>query len=543
MLSSKKKSITHTPIFRRNSVNLRLPELAYYLFFVLMLGAKGLGLGEGSPLYSVVLLISMFFWCVKIILTGYTIYELLCSTSLLLITMFVYLRTGERGIVFYVAMLLGMKEISLDKIFHIGARLLSFCFILMAFLHQTGLLDDLYYVHLKGSLGYVVRSSFGYAHPNVLHITYLVLTTLVLYDTGLDLHKLLRRSILLMVGNVYLAIYSLSYTGFLIVSFYIITNYILIFKNEHPSQHTKCYCLCSFLMECIFPFSVIFSVLGPVVLKGRLYSLADKLVHHRFVLSNYFLTTEPVCLFGHRLLTTPDMNHSIDCSYTYLFVHLGVILFVLFCIFYFIVIHKCIQAKKFRCVAILISFSIAGVTEPFLFNTSFKNITFLILGYYWYQFLAVPKTKIAQKATPLPLNWNPSLGKKQLQLLYFSIPSSKLTFLRQRVAKRKSLFVVSLFAALLAPIFYVATTEPYTAVLIPIVFCQDGCDTPARTYTESEISELSSDTLVISFDEKSEEIYQYTGFTPRLEYFRRTLAYYVWAFFFIYCFMRLFDVY
>ncbi|MDO4284083.1 MAG: hypothetical protein Q4C60_01995 [Eubacteriales bacterium] len=522
-------------------------ELFYLLYFCLMLAAKGLGQSEGQPLYDLCLAAAALCFLAKLMLTRYTMFELLGTILLLGMTMFVYLRTGERGIVFYMAMALGLKGVSLKRVFRTGAWLLSVCFLLMMALTQSGLIGDLFYVHHKDALGFTVRWSFGYTHPNVLHITYLVLMALWLYVLPLTRKQLRAVSVFFMLGNLYVLLYSLSYTGFIVGTFYLFCNYY--FTASRPDSGLRR--LANALAGCLFPFCVLFSVAGPVILTGKLYELADKLVHHRFVLSNYFLTTEPVALFGHRLLTTPDATRSIDCSYTYLFVHLGVVFFAMFCLVYMAMILRCIRQNNGRTLAILLGFALAGVTEPFLFNTSFKNITFLLIGAYLF-FLA---DRLSHR---LPAFW-----RREIALGVFGkIGSKEIIFSRRETAPIRKhedqtdtfpnrndksvsvsdqkedsaaarslsrLLLFSCGAAFLAAMLYLLAAPRPSAVLIPSVYCTDGYESDPQLYTQEEIDALDSSVIVLSWNGSSEEMALFTGSTPHLEFVRRTVSCGVWT--------------
>lgn len=537
----------HLPNIKESkNAHIMISETCCLLFLGLMLLAKGLGLQEGSALYSVLLMISMCCFLGKLVLTPYSPTEGIITTLLLAFAAFLYLRTGERGIVFGIASMIVMKDMSLKKVFHCGARLLLGCFLLMMFLTQTGFLPDLYYIHDKGSLGYVVRWSFGYTHPNVLHITYLVLSALWMYELSGSRKKLRAGTLIFMLGNLYVLFFSLSYTGFLVETFYLLCNYFFAVRPLFSKRFPRLQKPVTILTEAVFPFCVLFSVAGPVILKGRAFELADKLTHHRFALSYSFLTTEPVCLFGHRLLTTPDLNNSIDCSYTYLFVHLGIVCFVLFCAAYFLAVHLCLKKGYAAATAILISFAIAGVTEPFLFNTSFKNITFLLMGSYLFQWTSSYNCKEkavfskisgnAVKKSGRPVSSRLSrIGKREL---IFRLPDmqSALHRLKSDAAHHRFFVIAALLtagvAALLVTLFVSIHTASYSSVLLPVRFCPDGFEKAPVTWQRNDIATLSRDRLVLSFQGSEEEMAEYTGVAPKLEYVRRMVCVFTWSLFF-----------
>ncbi len=520
-------------------------ELCYLLFFAMMLTAKGLGLSEGALVYDLLLAGGMFFFLLKMVFTRYDRLELLAVFLLLALTAIVYLRTGERGIVFCTAMALGCKNVSPKRIFRVGAGLLTVCFFAMMALTQTGLLEDHWYVHDKGSLGFVVRWAFGYTHPNVLHITWLLLTAFWLYLLPLRTRRQRWATCgLFMLGNLYVLLYSLSYTGFLVCTFYLACN---LFFLSRPTQEEKQQTgvaakaadrIVHFLALVLFPFCVLFSVAGPVLLKGRLYELADKLVHHRFVLSNYFLTTEPVCLLGHRLLTTPDANRSIDCSYTYLFVHLGVVFFLLLCIGYQSLIVHTLRRGRYRELSILLSFALAGVTEPFLFNTSFKNITMVFLGFWFYHCME-------KWSRRMPAFWQERtifcrLTDAADKKLTFSLPAclhakgekkTSRTAAAVSASFSRMLPAVSCLAAILGAVCYLCLSPMPRAVLIAPGYCPDGFETEPRLYTQQELQDLREEehARLLSSQEADEPLALYTGHTAELEYIRSGVSCGLWS--------------
>ncbi len=561
-----------------NTSVLTFSELCYLLFFGMMLTAKGLGLSEGALVYDLLLAGGMFFFLLKMVFTRYDRLELLIVFLLLALTAVVYLRTGERGIVFCSAMALGLKDVSLKRIFRVGAALLTACFFMMMALTQAGIIEDLWYVHDKGALGFAVRWSFGYTHPNVLHITWLLLTALWLYLLPLRTKRQLWGTCgLFMLGNLYILFYSLSYTGFLVCTFYLACNLVFLSRTMHDAgkcqdrkaagntenentgntENTLAKAagrLVDVLALLLFPVCVLFSVAGPVLFKGRLYELADKLVHHRFVLSNYFLTTEPISLLGHRLLTTPDATRSIDCSYTYLFVHLGVFFFVLLCIGYQTLIMNALRRGRYRELSILLSFSLAGVSEPFLFNTSFKNITMLFLGCWLYHCLEKWSERLPafwQKDTVFCL-----LTDKADQRLTFPLPdflqqtknakaadsrtvkaaanpedTGKTKETAQTYLSKLPLWQLCCLAAILGIVCYLFLAPRPQAVLIAPAYCTDGFETEPRIYSAQELTALKEEdhARILSFEETDQPLALFTGKTPKLEYARSAVSCGLWC--------------
>ncbi len=514
-----------------NKSSTTLSNLSYALFFCLMLFAKAIGLPDESIVYTIIMCTACIFFIFKLVLTDHSMFELILIISLLIISVVSYLLSKERGILFVTAVILGAKNVSIKRLFKYCAVIWTASFIILTFCTQFGIISDYCLVHDKGSLGYIVRYSFGYPHPNVLHISYLVLVSLLLYALDLNLKQLRNVSILLMILNVFVFIYSVSYTGLLIVTLYLVANYVLAYRKE-KDQHWPVFDL---LIRLIFPFCVLFSVFGPVLFKGKLYDLCDKLIHHRFVLSNYYLTNEKLTLFGHILQTPPDLNHSIDCSYVYLLVHCGIIPFVLICIGYMLLINHCVTNKEYKKLSIIMAFSIAGVTEPFMFNTSFKNISAVFIG----EYLFISSKEILTSPSAYPfLKRNIQLlkiGDNVISTQKISNISSKITSMIRRgidtlISHIRCILVISAAVTVISLALSWAFIIKPTSVLIPASCCPDGYPGDPTYITEESLSDTTyKTTRILSYSPRSEMV-RFDGAIADLEYKRIIFRNCFWAF-------------
>ena len=76
------------------------------------------------------------------------------------------------------------------------------CFAGMLALSLTGVIEPLMLVHNKMGLGYVIRNSLGYTHPNVLHISYVILIAFWFYVLDLKGRRAISAVILAFLGNI-----------------------------------------------------------------------------------------------------------------------------------------------------------------------------------------------------------------------------------------------------------------------------------------------------------------------------------------------------
>lgn len=470
-----------------DSATITLSEMLYISFCCVILAGKAFGLSEDSAVYKLLLLLGLALLAVKALITTYTKSELLLTCAVYGMAIVSYVCSKDLGILLCCAVLIGIKGCRLRYVLTAVTVLWSISFVIMTVATQTGFVHDLYFVHEKPIFGYIVRDSFGYPHPNVLHISFLMITCLVMYLFGNNRKKVLQLSILLILANCYVFVYSVSFTGFLIAVLFLLLNGILTF---HPTASDKrkpsLWTLFDIVMIMVFPVCTLFSVVGPVAFQGTLYDLSDKLVHHRFVLSNFFLTQEKLTLFGHILVHTPDANRSIDCSYVYLLVHNGFIPFLFFCTAYMIAIIFSIKKGQYRSTSVLLACTIAGVTEPFLFNTSFKNISLFIVGDCIFHLI---KEKDSQVICLLP-----ALQQEVSLNLLYKLHNMLLSICREanHMIHRhlKPICILCICSFLIAFTAGFGLLPKYTSVLIPVEYCPDGYPEPTMTLSSSELLDL-----------------------------------------------------
>ena len=193
-----------------NSMEMTWEEVCYFGFFILLSVTKGLGLYEGQKLFELLVLPAFLFALMKLIITPYTKRQWAMQVLLLLLTGVVFYNSHERGILFLAFMVLGMKNISVKKVFHTGLWVWSACAVFLSIFSFFRLEHTVYRVHAKLGMGHIFRWSLGFSHPNILHITYLALCAFLLYEMG-ERYRF-RHFGLLMVGNLLVFFYSVSYT-------------------------------------------------------------------------------------------------------------------------------------------------------------------------------------------------------------------------------------------------------------------------------------------------------------------------------------------
>ncbi|MBQ6807032.1 MAG: hypothetical protein IJO97_06340 [Lachnospiraceae bacterium] len=348
-----------------------IEEILFFAFFILLSITKGLGFYEGQKMFQLLILPAFVCAVLKIAISSYTKRQWITQVILLALTALVYYESREKGILFMMFLILGMKNISVKKVFHVGLWVWSVCAIVLSITSFYRLEDTIYRVHSKMGMGHIFRWSLGFTHPNILHITYLALCAFIVYELAEKYH--FKHFVLLMIGNVLVFFFSISYTGFGIVA-------ILLVGMLYVKIRPKFCLLEKMAVNMILPAIMVVSFVLPIILYTPWVQKLNFMLNTRLYLARQFLVPEYMSLFGVRIADVVQSSMTMDNSFIWGFINYGIIPFVLLMLAYFVLIANYSWKQKTRELVIIICFMGAGFTEPLLFNTSFKNITLVFLG-------------------------------------------------------------------------------------------------------------------------------------------------------------------
>ena len=500
----------------KNQEKVSYAEIAYLLYFAVMLGARAVGLYEGMLIYNVSLALGMLLFAVKILMTEHTLLDYLWMGVLLILALWVYHKTGEKGLLVYFTMMLGVKGVSLRRTFKVGAIIWTFAFWGMFLMTLLGVIEDVCFMHEKHGIGFVVCRSMGYPHPNVFHIAYLVMSSFILY-----LVRPVRKRdfwflmIGLLFGNLFVFLYSFSFTGCIAVT-------ILLLLSVYFRFRTKISIFEKIILESIFPFCVLFSLLAPVLTQGRVFEVLNKITNTRLALSEYFLTEQPITLFGTRLIVS-NPTYTMDCSYVYLFVQLGVVTFLLVCALYSGLIHHDIRTDKRNELALILTFCIAGVTEPFMFNLAYKNLIFLFLGKLLFDYadkVSVRSHLLGQKVQIIKAgSFMVTLETGWKQRIRTQISRIKAVIHMQF----KNL-IAALVISLGVSVYLCSMLIPRISVIYVSRTMNLGDDNPVYLTSENVQQIRSAGGMVLGYLDDKKPMFAYYGNTTLIEYWRKIFS-------------------
>lgn len=352
----------------------------YYLFFIIIFSAKMFGFYDGQPIFYACVAVALLFYVLKILTSKHSIKEYIVMAFLFAISGIAYILSGEKGMILFMAMLTGMKGVDSRKVIRFAFYCGSIIFVFMTLITCLGIIPDGYHVSSKyGTM--MLRRYFGQPGANVTHTILFLLVAMGLY---LDFKtvSLLRKSVLIMILNVYLFMYTFSLTGVFSITFLIVINLILAKIGNINTKKVRC------LSNILFGAIIVSSIILPLVLKGKAFEIFNKIMNHRIEYAYYYLINQKISLLGSRLVAAPDANYYLDNAYLYLFLNLGIALFAVIVVLLFFTLNKIISYNNRAELAVFTAFAIIGISDPFLFNASFKNIIFVFAGQYLYQYLS-----------------------------------------------------------------------------------------------------------------------------------------------------------
>lgn len=363
----------------------QIGEGIYLLYFAIMIGVKACGFYEGQIIFNLALAAGVGLIVLKMLITEHSIKEYAVAAIFMLIAGVVYIHTGEKGLIVYFCMMLGIKQVRVLKVVKVGILVSGMIILFKIFTAAFGLIDDIYYPQERPGIGLMFRHGLGYPHPNSLHMSVFLLSVLIIYYVSkrYTAGYVVLASVLTFVFNLFVFQYSGSRTGMLVIVVYLLINLWFYFRKT-PGLLEKIVCYIS------FPGACFIAIIMPFIVPAAIYDTIDqKIFTTRFSLAKYFWEHNSVSLFGIRL-NNPDewlSVYGIDMSQLYLFLQLGILAFVVIAALTMWFIHDSLKKSRMSELAVFMGMLVMGIWEPHMYNLSFKNFVFMFMGVAIYEAL------------------------------------------------------------------------------------------------------------------------------------------------------------
>ncbi len=507
-------------VYQTSNNRITASELFYYIYFLILFGARAVGFYDGQTIYNLLLLAGAAMFGIKLISTKHTLAECLAIICFLGAGSLTYICSGEKGLLIYFTMMLGMKGINEKKVMRLGLYILGISYPVLYVLSMTDIITELNHMNKRSGFGFILRHSLGYPYPNTTHTTLLILIILFFYlYEAKSLGSLIRASLIAMLLNCFIYIYTVSLTGLISISIYLVVNlYLQVRKERSLLENT--------LIRILFPVTVIFSIAGPLLATGDAFEFMNKLLHKRYEYALYFLTNEKLTPFGSYFGETPTSWYMLDNSFLYLFLQLGIVPFILVCSIYLLWIKYIVKENKRPELAIMITFCFIGMSDPFLFNLSYKNLTFIFLGSWLYK-------AISKNADRFPAILNKEIqlipaGSKKLALPELSDFRLHKAFIKTTAhvschfVRFAVLFAVSFVLA--SALYYAGTSEP------AVLYTNSDIADPYFSHKNIEMTKedvdaaLAKGDLVEGYDSNDPTMYVFKKTAPHMEYIRSIIT-------------------
>ncbi len=511
-------------MMERSESRQKIGELLYLIYFVLMIGARAIGLYEGQTVLNAIYVVAMLLFAAHMIVTKHTVLEYVITFVLLMIAGVVYLHTGEKGLLICFTMLLGMKGVDRIRVIKSGAVVSAVCVAFRIFTGVFGILPEKYYPQTREGVGLMFRHSLGYVHPNTLHMNVLMLTMLTLFLVTYRLREeqsesddrpapssvlvLCLVSAIALGANIYVFMYSGSRTGLLVSVVYLCVNFRFYVRRK-PGPAEKIVCFSA------YPAAAFATIVFPFILKGNVFDRIDTTVFNtRFTIARYFWDNNRISLFGIRL-NNPDplyRTYGLDMAYMYLFFQLGIMAFAVITILTFLYVRHALKRGYMTELAVLMAVLFAGIWEPFLYNSGFKNFTFVFMGAALYETLSgmMPGT--------------------------FAEELTKVTDVHKDRMMKPGIVICSVAAGILAGVIgsglYLAVTSPPDALYADRQEDEAGVsfDMEPMYLTPADIDSFRSrGDLIVGYVDEHTPMYMYDTGIAVMEYHKKAVSIGVWA--------------
>lgn len=360
-----------------------IKELLFMIAFSIIFILKGFGVYDGLVAFKIFMPLVLSFIILKYILESHSVKEIICSGCLVVLFSILFFITNNKGYIISVMIFLGMKDISVKKLFCFGAiaSIISLMvnYILFRFEINVG---DVRIHHKLG--GEILRYSLGNSHPNSMHMTYVIMTILVLYSLKDSKRKLGIWNAILMCISILLCAFTLSYTGMILS--------VLIFGGV-------CYLYITYGMnnikaEKMVPFvilavCIIFSTIVPYLLikDSVIFEKINRIFHTRISLLLSYFEAYSVSLFPQRINDYSKIWYQLDNSYAELLLETGIIVFCIFIIALIFTINSLNKNNERFAILFIVIQLIGGITDPYLFNSSARNLIIIWMGQCYFEWL------------------------------------------------------------------------------------------------------------------------------------------------------------
>lgn len=362
--------------------SLMLGEFLFIIVFSIILTLKGFGIYDGQLAFKVFIPIALMILLFKILVEEHSFIESIVVIILLGLFGGLYLITDNKGYIINIILFLGAKNVSFKRAFHSSVVFAIISIVINYGFAFAGKSVGATFIHNKLG-GEILRYSFGNSHPNNMHMTYVIMCILLLYSLKDDIEKLKKYNLVLVLVSVLLFLYTLSYTGIMLSAFIFVG--VIYFCLTHSGTNVIEIVIVYFSILICFLFSSIFPFL--LLQNNELFEKINWDVFHgrlSFLISYY--KAYDVSVFPQRINDYSRVWYQLDNSFAELFLECGIIVFLGITIFIMYTIWYLFKKNNKLAIIFIVVQLLGGISDPYLFNSSSRNLIILWMGQCFYDF-------------------------------------------------------------------------------------------------------------------------------------------------------------
>ena len=375
----------------------RNSDVFYYFSFLSLVFAKSLGFYSGNTEYRIIMVFSMLCLGIKLVLTKYTVKEIVVMAAIALYAVFIYLKTGYITFTITVVTLLGAKNIDVYDLMKKVLFVRLICMTVLISASTAGIVGNFVKDQYDDGLTY----SFGFQNPNDFMVNVFVNVALIFYLN----YKKLNVLYFLLSAYAFYAVYCVtkSMTGMMLGVFLLVVFLFLkIFDRlgnvgnkikqiiSAAVVPTSLWCFIgTFIVSAVFDVNNRFMFTLDQLVSGRL-----KIQHQYWLNYGFSLLGKDISRGAARWDGVQINNGFLDSNYWCSFYKYGFVSVMIFIVFLVAASWYFHKKKDYNVVIIINTLCIYGLMEDFLIS-SIVNPFLLLAVYAVYSMLKERKVENA----------------------------------------------------------------------------------------------------------------------------------------------------
>lgn len=377
----------------------RNSDVFYYFSFLSLVFAKSLGFYSGNTEYRIIMVFSMLCLGIKLVLTKYTVKEIVVMAAIALYAVFIYLKTGYITFTITVVTLLGAKNIDVYDLMKKVLFVRLICMTVLISASTAGIVGNFVKDQYDDGLTY----SFGFQNPNDFMVNVFVNVALIFYLN----YKKLNVLYFLLSAYAFYAVYCVtkSMTGMMLGVFLLVVFLFLKIFDRLGSVGNKikqiisaavvptsqwCF-IGTFIVSAVFDVNNRFMFTLDQLVSGRL-----KIQHQYWLNYGFSLLGKDISRGAARWDGVQINNGFLDSNYWCSFYKYGFVSVMIFIVFLVAASWYFHKKKDYNVVIIINTLCIYGLMEDFLIS-SIVNPFLLLAVYAVYSMLEERKRSVKEK--------------------------------------------------------------------------------------------------------------------------------------------------